>query len=343
MDDTTQREITELVKRFGDLQDTLRLGHRAFAARYRKYLHSEKTWRLLRENAWMGHIKADKAVERLRALARHIEAASAFERDDFVTSLPFFRRFAAEVERLLGSCGDRRCLVVLAPEGVGKSWAASYLVGEDVEHRYYIRAPHTWRDKSLHIMQGIAERVDAPIAKNPTAQFEALKKKLCERPLLVFLDEAHNTGVVGMKIIKDLIDETPTRFCYCAFPTEFDIVRSSSSGAIGEARQFLRRCIRPVYDDYRGGIGMQDVQAFLVASGFQGRDCKALADQIAPVLARNHNLSTLADAVSQARDEAEDDSKDLTLLMVAQAVRSLVSSIADRALPADAPARKEAA
>lgn len=340
MEQQQQTEIAELVKRFTGLQATLRLGNRAFAARYRKYLQSEKTWRLLRDNAWHGHIKPERALERLRGLARHVDAASAFDADDFMTELPFVKRFLAEVERLLGSPGDRRCMVVLAPEGVGKSWAASYLVGEDVEHRIYVRAPHTWRDKSLHIMRGLCEKLDAPTFRNPTAQFEALKAKLNERPVMIILDEAHNTGVVGMKLIKDLIDETPTRFVYAAFPTEFDLVRSVNAGAVAEARQFLRRCIRPVFDDYRTGISVPDVLAYLTKSGFEkSRDARTLAEQITPILARNHNLSTLADAVAQARDEADDTGTEMTLLMVANAVRSLVSTAADRS----APVGKEAA
>jgi hypothetical protein len=127
-----------------------------------------------------------------------------------------------------------------------------------------------------------------------------------------------------MKLLKDLIDETRVRFVYLAFPTEFDIVSGNSVGAIGEARQFLRRCIRPVFDTYRGGIGTADVLAFMSGSGFENNgELKAFAAEVAPVLAGKHNLADLSDALNNARAEAEDSDARLTLALVKTAIEQI--------------------
>jgi hypothetical protein len=325
--------ITPLVQRFVELQKTLGLGNTAFAARYKKFIPSERAWDRLKDGTWAGHHNEQKLIKGLQDMVLYIEAAQSFTKEEFILT-PFARRMNANFERLLGSTKDRRCLICLAPEGVGKSWWASSIVVQDTTRRFYLRLSHTWREKSYHIARGIAERIGAPMEKNPSRQMESLIAYLRAHPnLVLILDEAHNGGVAVLKLIKDLIDETDIRIIYLAFPTEFDRVRNSDLGSMAEARQIFRRCIRPIFDDYRDGIGPKDIQTFLVGSGFPlDPELKTVAATLAPKLCRNQNLSTLADAIDEARCEAAEAEGDVppTLQLVHQAVNALCSTWAER-------------
>lgn len=331
--------ITPLVARFVELQKTLGLGNTAFAARYKKFIPSERAWDRLKDGTWAGHHKEDKLIKALQDMVLYIEAAQSFSKDEFILT-PFAVRMNAHFERLLGSTKDRRCLICLAPEGVGKSWWASSVVVKDTTRRFYIRLSHTWREKSFHLAKGIAERLGAPIEKNPSKQMETLIAYIRSHPnLVLIIDEGHNGGVALLRLIKDLIDETDIRIVYLAFPTEFDQVRNSNLGSMAEARQIFRRCIRPIFDDYRDGIAAKDIQSVLVGSGFPlTAEVRTVAATLAPKLSRNQNLSTLADAIDEAKCDAADTSSDAdngpTLQLVIQAVNALCSTWSERRVTA---------
>lgn len=325
MNDEMRKEIGALAARFSELQRTLGLKNGAFAARYRKYVGSEKAWNAVKDNRWDGYLNPEKLVAKLREFARFIDAAQSYDADEFVQGLPFVRNMNARFEALLGADKDRRCLLCLSPQGVGKSWWASSIVKDDPARRTYVRVPFTWREKPMHLTRGLASALNLPEKKNPAAQEAELIEGLRKREdHVVVIDEAHNGGVALMKLLKDLIDETRARFVYLAFPTEFDIVSGSGVGAIGEARQFLRRCLRPVFDTYRSGIGAADVVDFMAGSGVEKNgELRAFAAEVAPVLAGKHNLADLSDALANARAEAEDADARLTLALVKSAIEQI--------------------
>lgn len=344
MESTTNKTTTEqtisdvnhLVTRIASHQDALGLPDTQFAARYKEFISSSTSWTRLKQGKWVDHLNAPKTHSRLKALVDILEGAKSFEAERFVADLPFARSMNHQYERLLGSRGDRRCLMAVAPEGVGKSWWATATL-KDSNSRgsircYYVRLQHTWREKSWQISKALARTIGASIETGPAAQQESLITQLrALGEIVIVLDEAHYGGVVLFRIIKDLIDETPARFVYLAYPTEYDAVRSRSSGAIAEARQLLRRCIRPIFDDYRAGISPKDVQSFLGAMSIgKGVDLKAVAEELAQKLAQNQNLSTLADAVEEARGQAEDMECSLSLELVREAVNSLCSTALER-------------
>lgn len=342
-------EINALVPRFKTHQANLRLKPHSFAARYREFLGSEKTWGKLLDGTFPGHVNLERCLGKLRAFAERLDGISAFDRASYIASLPFTSAMDREYERLLGSGRDRRCMIALAPEGVGKSWWASAKLAErDGVPVFYVRLNHTWREKSFHITRAIALRVGAPESKNPAGQMEALIATLKSMgELVIIIDEGHLGGVVVFRIIKDLIDEVPgARFVYIAFPTEFDSVRSRNTGAVAEAKQLFRRSLKPPFEDYRFGIGPKDIERFLRARGFSGgRELSDLAEQLTPVLQQNQNLSTLADAVDDAVGEADARDVEPDLPMLRRAVVSLCSTIIDRrrAVESKAEPKKEAA
>lgn len=320
-------EIRELSARFVELQKTLALTDNSFAARYKKFLGSAKTWARVKAGNWHGHIKQEKLAEGLRAMARHQDANANFDSDDYLAEMPFAKGMDAAFERLLGSAKDRRGLICLATEGCGKSWWSSKIVAEDVAKRFYISVSRTWFDKPLHLARAVCEKLGMETAhiRNPADMTAAMLRQLnvLQHAVLIF-DEAQNGGVELMKMLKEIIEKTPTRVVYQAYPTQYDIVRSSSIMAVSEARQFIRRCLKPIYDDYRHGIGPKDVAVFLRQHGFAAtKDLDSAAAEVAPTLAKNGNLATLADALEDAKAEADDQDIPLTLAMVTRAINSL--------------------
>ena len=330
MSQETASQINQLVLRFAALQRSLGLSDGAFGARYRKFLNSVTSWQRLKQNKWQGILNEENCLRRLLEFAKHIEASAAFDAEEYIGTLPFIAELNAHFERLQGSTRDRRCLACLAPEGMGKSWWISSMVAAEPGKRVHVQISDMWRNKPLHLLCGIADKLSVPREKNPAHMMAALISALCALPeMVVFLDEGHNGGAALFPILKELIDKTPGRWGYFAFPTQFDLVRGSSGGALAESRQFLRRCIKPVFDDWRFGVTPEDVAAFLAARGFRrSGELDKVADQLAPVLASNFNFTTLADALDEAAMDA--DGGQPSLAQVVEQVGALCSTARDR-------------
>lgn len=327
MSEDTATQIDTLVARFVALQKSLGLSNRAFAAKYRKFLNSEKSWMLLKERRWRGQLNGDRWLTKLQEFESHIDAAQNFDLDEFVGELPFVNRLNLHFERLLGAARDRRCLIALAPEGMGKSWWASSVVTADPGKRVHIQLSETWRNKPLHILGGIAEKLSLPKEAVPAAYMAAIISQLRALPeMVVIIDEGHNGGAAVFPLLKEMIDKTPARFVYLAFPTQFDAVRGASVGSLAESRQLLRRCIKPIFDDWRTGISASDVEAFCAAKGLKRNgELRKVAAQLAPVLSNNYNLTTLADAFEEVEIEGKP-----SIQTVAEEVYALCSTATER-------------
>lgn len=328
------QQIKNLVARLEAHQQAVGQSNKEFASSYKEWLTSETSWTRLRNGNWDEKLNAQRWLKKLSALVQRVESGQSFNLDSFIQNLPFPTEFARHLKTLKDSQGDRRAMVVLAPEGVGKSWTAIHLCnrrnGETTPY-FYLRLRATWREKPLSIMQAMALLIGAPVERTPAGQQEQLINYMrTQGQKVLFLDEAHNGGVVLFKVLKDLIDETSWRFVYLAFPTQYDEVRSKNTGAIAEARQFLRRCVRPIFDDYRSGIGADDVEAYLKASGFKG-PVKEFAARQAPLLRAHYNLATLVDAIELAEGRTDEKAgRRATLEDVELAINTLTSTAAER-------------
>jgi hypothetical protein len=274
-------------------------------------------------------------------LCAKFDGLGSFDESTFLDKLPFAKAMNAEFSRLLASARDRRILICLAPEGVGKSWWGSKVQTRTDRNMFYVRINSGWKDKQLDILQGTASVLGVDEHWRNGRQFRGITTVLKNMPdAVIIFDEAHLGGVAMLKVLKDLVDETPARFVYLAYPTQFDSVRNSSDNAMAEVRQVFRRCLRPVFDDYRDGVQAEDVQVFLAHQGVANNAILAEgAKTLVPILQRNGNLSLLQDAVEDAQAEAEDTGKGMTFALVEKAVRSLCSTAPERR----AQALKEAA
>jgi hypothetical protein len=333
MDNGHAVEVNDLVKRFIGHQKALGLSDLKFATRYEKYLGSHKTWIKLKDGSWPGHVNEARILEKLKKFAEQIDGARSFDSEQFNNELPYVVQMNAQFERLLASPLDIRMLISLAPQGVGKSWWASGILGSEKSSAYfYRRMLHSWREKSWQLACAISDTLGASRTRNPGDQMgELINHARSMGEIVLILDEAHNGGIVLFKLIKDLIDETPMRIVYLGFPTEFDVIVGRSSSAIGESRQTLRRCLQPIHDDYRDGIMTEDVVEYLVGQGLRKtKELETVAQDIQPLITARYNLTTLATAVRDARKQADDEDVSLSLGMVTNAVKALCSTAAQR-------------
>ena len=333
MDASHSTQINELVQRFIAHQKALGLKDAMFAARFKDYVGSHKTWLKLKDNTWAGHVNEERILKNLTAFAEHLDGARSFTSEQFIPNLPYCREMDNMLELLLGSPLDIRGMISLAPQGVGKSWWLSNALSRSKDSPYfYLRLLHSYREKSYQIQCAIARKMNCDITRNPGDQMDELIRH-CKAlgQFVLFLDEAHNGGIVLFKILKDLIDETSGRFVYVGFPTEFDVIVGRTTSAIGESKQTLRRCLQPIHDDYRDGIMAEDVEVYLAAQGMKrNAELAAVATEIQPLISSRYNLTTLATAIRDAQREATDTGVPLTLGMVTEAVKSLCSTAAER-------------
>jgi len=319
--ETPQERLNVLVHRFKELQDTLGLSDNRFAGRYKLYLGSAKSWSMLKSGDIAGYRNPSKLLVQLEKMASTVDGGSSIEK--FIET-PFARQMSARLDLLRESKTDRRILACLAQTGCGKSAWARHEEGESPDTMSYVRVLPTWRESLFGIARGMATSIGAPIRTSPRQQIEAITEFLKGQPRLVInFDEAHDGGVLLMKLIKMWVDCTSVKFIYMAFPTEWDRVRSSGIGAVAEARQFCRRVMRPIFDEYRDGVGAGDVSAYLKASLDSTTDLKTVSEDMLPLIRKHENLSILEDAIIEARNESEATDAALTPALVHQALRAL--------------------
>jgi len=320
-------ELKDLVGKAARYQDSLKLSDKLWCARYGRYVGSPKTWRE-RLRGDLSGLNTDKWTKRLRELTAALEGGSVIE--VFHDTMPFYLRLEAGVGLLEGQVNDRRVFACLAQTGVGKTVSGRRLISQAIARdwngprRVFVSALNTWRENKVTILRGLATSLGCtPEASGANAAMDAIVSTLRSDPRTVFIDEAHQGGVMLMRIIKDLVNETPARFVYLALRTEFDRVRSASTGNIVEARQFLRRCLQPVFDIYADGVDVRDVVAYLKSALPSADGAKSVAQDIASLLRCRGNISTLADAVDEATAMCAADDTDPDPLRVLEALRAL--------------------
>jgi hypothetical protein len=190
-----------------------------------------------------------------------------------------------------------------------------------------VRAQPGWRENGIAICAGFIESLSGEGKKHNEGYHDLLSKLrslLSGVPKTVFIDEAHEGGIELMKIVRYLVDETRTRFVYLGYPTEYQKVVSATTGSLTEARQFIGRALKPIFDDYMTGTKPGDVAVVLKHAGLKG-EVKLLAEDITPRLLLSEGLRTLDDAIDLARLEAEEDTR-LTGQAILEALEDILGA-----------------
>ena len=307
--DTQDPRIAEavgIVARLEDVQRTRKLSDRQLVEEYPE-IGSAKTWRqrLLAGN-W-GDLNIDRIVGKLRRVAQILDGGTPDE--IFYPDAPFAVEARARLALLERQTTDRRILAVLAENGTGKSSFARWAVAQARSTRAMVRCRPTWRNKPLHICLGICRALgsDLETTSPSVAETEAVNL-LRGQPRTLFVDQAHEGGVAVMHLLRAFVDETPARFVYMAYNTAYRLVLTSTTDAHVEARAFLGRCLKPVFDGYKGGTLDVDVAFYLQRVAGMKRDpAQSVAKRVTPALRQATNLRLLDDAIIAARAAAEDD------------------------------------
>lgn len=297
-------EATPIVERLKEIQAREHLSDRALVDLYPD-LTSARTWGRWKAGEW-GASNPERALMRLRRIVALLDGGTPV---DERYALPFYRELRRKVDGIECTTTDRRILVVLAPNGVGKTTGARWLEDQARAKRKYCRMWPAWRNKELHIICGILRALGEESSFGAAADAERkLVSVLASLPITLFLDQAHEGGPALMHLLRMLVDETPSRFVYIGYDTAFRRVQAATTDSMIEARAFLGRCVKPIWDDYKHGIRQEDVATYLRDTGaIGGASAASVAGRITSVLQRTANLRLLADAVITAREQSDSD------------------------------------
>lgn len=314
-------QLDVLILRVEKQQAALGLNDSQFVARYQRALGSTRTWRERLCARAFADLNPEKWLKRLTALVAELDGGSKAEA--FYETLPFVRHATAQYHLLVGQRNDRRVMVVLGVTGVGKTVWARRTVAASPRDAVYVRANESWRDSKAQIARGLARALGAREEQSAAAGLNAVIEFLRATPVTVFLDEAHEGGVMLLKVVKTLVDETPARFVLLAYPTQWDRMLCADVGSYAEAQQVFGRTLKPVLDRWRHGLTRDDVAAYLRAAAGLDGEARPLAERVLPLVKRNGNFRLLADALDEAQAQADDTDAKLDAELIAQHIAAL--------------------
>jgi len=273
-------------------------------------LGSTKTWRQrLLSGDWSG-LRPERTLGRLRRIGVILDGG--VPDGEFYRELPFVREMTARMMLLERSQTDRRILVGLAPNGCGKTTFARWAVAQNPAERCYCRLRPAWRNKELHLANGICRALGSDKPASNAADAEGrLIGLLSGQPRTLFLDQAHEGGAAQLHLMRALVDDTPSRFVYLGYNTTFKRVLAADTDSLLEAQAFLGRCLKPVFSGYDLGVQVGDVAMYLrMAAGMAEAVARGMAAKLTPVLHAHGNRRLLSDAVEAAAAESDSDEPD---------------------------------
>lgn len=303
-------EAAAIVARGAAVQSSRKLSDTKMLAEFPD-LGSVRTWRQRLLAGEYAGLNPERTIDRLRRFAIILDGGQPDATT--YTDMPFFREAAMRVMTLERSTNDRRILMLLAPNGTGKTTLARWMVHQSRTTRAYVRMRPSWRNKGIHIANGIALALGSETEYSGPAEAEqACINLLLSNPRTLFVDQAHEGGAALMHILRCLVDETIAqprcRFVYLGYDTAFRRVQSSNTDAMIEAQAFMGRCQKPIFDMYKGGTRAEDVARYLIRAADLPEDvAKGLSSRLTPTLARFTNLRLLDDAISAALARSEND------------------------------------
>ena len=325
-----QQRVNGLIERIERHQAALRLKDYPFAARYQRHLGSGKSWvERLKKRDWseLGR-NLDKWERKLNAFVAEIETGSSIE--EFYDALPLARYVESAYELLQGQRNDRRCILVIGPTGVGKSVTLQRLAAAHPQQAIYLRFWRGMNESLRLIAAALAEALNATVEISGAKTFENVIKALRGSPLTVIIEDIHEGGVLALKLVKTLIDESKAKFILSTYPTAYRRLVNGGTEAMAEAQQLLGRTIKPVNQQWIKGVTLADVTAYLLAAADLKKDvAAACARNITTAVRCAGNLRVLADAVELARLNADESGDELTAELIEGAIAALCKKQTD--------------
>lgn len=318
-----QQRVNKLIERIERHQATLKLSDKRFVARYQEYIGSTKTWReRLIPRAWdeMGK-SLEKWEQNLNRLTSLLDGGQ--EIGDYFEEMPIAQYAQTMYDMLQGQNNDRRVVFLIGPTGIGKSWAMKRLASQNPNESAYIYTNECWDESMPQIARGLAQVVGATVNKTSGRDtFAHVTQLLRAMPITLMIDDVQKAGVLGLKLIKSLVDDTRVKFILGVYPQSWNKLIHGSTDAYAEAQQIIGRTIKPVSMHWKDGLRHQDISAYMKASRVTG-DCVAIAQRITQIVQKNGNMRILADAVSLAGMNADEQNIAFDAGLVEAAVRDL--------------------
>ena len=318
-------ERLEVYQKANDLSDV------KFVARFQRFLGSTKTWRQrLCARNWIEIAGADGTginvwTKRLASLVAELDGSTDLQ--SYLDELPISRYAQIMYERLQGQGSDRRCVILVGNYGVGKSWALRMIWRNHMADSVYIESDVSWKSSWTPIVNALADAIGTTRGASAAGTFANVLESLRLNPMTLLIDEGHEGGVLLLKMLKTIINQTRSRVMLATYPTGWNRLTQSSQEAYQEARQLLGRTIKPIETRWANGISPEDCAAYLAgACEFGKAESLALAKRISGAVAKNGNFRLLADAVVNAVLAAESHGETLSAKHVDEAVALLCST-----------------
>lgn len=319
MTDTNKSELERLIDRVEAHQRSLGLSHSRFATRFARFVGSQKSWesRLLARK-W-DELKPETWLPRLRKFVGEIEGAVGDQ--EIFASLPIVKHAVYLYDTLQTRTNDRRCAMLLGTQGTGKTLAFRHIRAKHGYAPAFLSANETWKDSRMRIAEALAVGVGSPVSASASQTFQSAIDHLKENPMDLLIDEAHEGGVLLMKLVKSIINETQCRVMLGIYPTAWRRLLNGANDAYEEAQQLLRRTLRPIKRDWLAGINEKDALAWAEANKLEIN--KGRITDLLPLVRRHGNYSLMADALERAAIVADHENGDVTADLFCAQIREL--------------------
>jgi len=319
MIESQRQELDRLITRVEQHQKALGLSHIRFATRFARFLGSHKTWEFrLLARKW-DELNPERQLPKLRKFISEIDGTVGSQ--EIIATLPIVKHACYLYDTLQTRNNDRRCAILIGIQGTGKTIALRHIERENNHAPAFISANETWKDSRMRISQALATVISAPIASSASQTFQNCIELMKSNPGNLLIDEAHEGGVLLMKLVKSIINETQWRVMLAIYPTAWRRLLNGANDAYAEAQQLLRRTIRPIKNDWINGINDDDMKAWCEANGVTPG--KAWISDLLPLVRRHGNFSLLADALERAQVMAGEKDDDITPELFGQQIREL--------------------
>jgi hypothetical protein len=326
-----QKNVNALIERIERHQAALKLNDTQFVARYQRFLGSTKTWRdrLIARNWKELTTTIDKWEQKLRMFVSELDGMVKVV--DFIDTLPMSVYAMQLFSILQGQRNDRRVGWLIGPTGVGKSWSMARIKDLHPRDAAYMHFNRGSKDSMMTLVKHFARTVGAAIGTSASDTFDNVIEVLVTKPMTLLIDDFHEGGVLGLKLVKHLVDDTPVRLILGTYPTAWNALVNGNTDAMSEAQQLLGRSLKPINNAWTRGCTTDDIAVYLAGSlGIRADDCRITGDRIKPILVKNGNFRVLADAVELAKMNADEDGDEVTLGMVSDALEQICPAPAQR-------------
>lgn len=328
---TELEELEKLVARIVAHQEAIGFENKdkEYVKMYSQYLGSERTWRYRLKVQNYETVNISRALTKLRKMVAELEGGGV-GLDEMWEEMPCYQEFRKRFARLQGQRSDRRVMLMSAATGCSKSYCAAIEKRNDPAGVKIVELDYSMKNRPLQLLNAIIRGVGGEESTTASEAMETLIEVLNESPCAVIFEEAHEAGGSLLKIIKTLVNRTPSRFVIMAYPTLWARLLRQNDETFQEAQQLYGRVMKPIFDDYAKGTDVANI-AYLLRRGLNlGNEAEDLARAMIEIVRKAGNLRLVADLVNEAQNEELNTDSEKTPGELLEMCRDLASKGGER-------------